>query len=380
MTRRIAIVGGGVGGTVLANRLADELAEEIDAGEVEVSLVTDSPEHVYKPVFLYVAFGMRDVADGVRPLDQLLDRRVRLRIAHVQQIDTDAKRIERDDGATLDYDYLVVTTGAELAPETVPGLVEGAHHYYSPDGATALRDALAEFTEGRIVLGVVGMPHMCPVAPLEFVFIADAWFGERGLGEDVSITYTYPADRAHSLDAIADWAEPRLADRGIETVTSFEVASVAPDERIVTATDGERLDYDLFVTIPPHRGDPLIARSGLGDEGWIDVDQHTLEAERADDVYAFGDNADLPTSKAGSAAHYEASVVAKRLASRVRGRTPTAVYSGKTLCFVEAGLDEATYVSLDYETQPDLPEPSRTIHWAKLAYNESYWLTARGLL
>lgn len=379
MTQRIAIVGGGVAGTVLANRLADELADEIDAGEVEVTMITDSPEHVYKPVFLYVAFGMRDIDDGVRRLDDLLDRRVTLRIARVHDVDTDAKQIERDDGGTLEYDYLALTTGAELEPEAVPGLVEGAHHYYGPEAATVLRDTLAAFTEGRIVLGVVGMPHMCPVAPLEFVLIADAWFDERGLGDDVDITYTYPQERAHSLDAIADWAEPRLDERGIESVTPFEVESVNPDERTLVGTDGERLEYDLFVTIPPHRGDSLIRRAGLGDD-WIDVDDHTLEAERADDVYAIGDNAALPTSKAGSAAHYEAGVVAKRLASQVRGQTPTAVYTGKTLCFIETGLDEATYISFGYGEQPDVPKPSRTIHWAKLAYNESYWLTARGLL
>jgi sulfide:quinone oxidoreductase len=380
MTERIAIVGGGTGGTVLANKLADDLADEIDAGEVEVSLVTASPDHVYKPLFLYVAFGRREADQARRPIRELLDRRVTLHVARVTDVDADDRRLTREDGATLDYDYLALATGANVAPEDVPGLAEGGHHYYASEAAETLRDALAAFEGGRLVLSVVGMPHMCPVAPLEFAFIADDWFRERGCRDDVELVYTYPSDRVHSVDAIADWASPRMAERGIERETPFELQELDPDRNVAVGTDGTELPYDLFVTIPPHHGDDLIVQSGLGDDGWIDVDQYTLEYPDAEGVFAFGDTADLPTSKAGSAAHYEAGVVADRIASLVRGETPTATYSGKTMCFIETGTDEATFVSFEYDQPPALRPPSKTIHWAKLAYNESYWLTARGLL
>ena len=380
MTQHIVIVGAGTGGSVLANRLADRLAPDIDAGDVEVTLVTESETHVYKPVWLYVAFGKRDPEDGLRPVADLLDRRISLQIARVEAIDTDAKSLSLDSGDSLAYDYLVLATGARIVPDEVPGLAEAGHEFYSEDGALALRDALADFTEGHLVLSVVGTPHMCPAAPLEFVFMADDWFRERGLRDQVDITYTYPIQRVHGKPTIADWAAPRMQERDIAVETFFNVESVDADDKRLQSMEGEELTYDLLVTIPPHDGVPMIRDAGLGDDGWVAVDKTTLEAAHAADVFALGDAADVPAPKAGSAAHYQASVVADRLTSLVRGRTPTATYDGKVVCFLEAGMSEATFVSFDYATEPHLRPESRPVHWAKLAYNESYWLTARGLL
>jgi sulfide:quinone oxidoreductase len=379
MTEHVVVVGGGTGGTVLANRLADELAEEVAAGEASITLVNDGPDHVYKPVWLYVAFGRRELDDGVRPLDDLLAPAVDLRVGRVEDVDTGAKRLGLADGE-LDYDHLVVATGAEIVPEDVPGLAAAGHNFYSPGGATRLRDELAEFTAGHLVLSVAGRPHMCPAAPLEFVLMADDWFRRRGVRDEVEMTYTYPLDRLHGKASISEWAEPRFEERQIQTETGFEVESADPDADVLWSTSGVGVDFDLLVGIPPHRGVDLVADAGLGDSGWVEVDEATLEATAAEDVYAMGDAAATPAPKAGSAAHYQAGVVADRIASRVRGRTPTALYDGKTICFLEAGMDDATFVSFDYETEPTLRDESRAIHWAKLAYNESYWLTARGLL
>ncbi|MCT9094987.1 NAD(P)/FAD-dependent oxidoreductase [Haloarchaeobius sp. HME9146] len=377
----IVIVGGGTGGTVLANRLVEDLEREVAAGEVEVTLINDSPDHVYKPTFLYVPFGKKTANDAVRPLADLVDRRVNLEINRVVGIDTENKTLDLQDGGdTLSYDYLVVATGAKLVPEEVPGLMEGGHHFYGAEGAEQLRDALADFEEGHLVLSVVGVPHMCPAAPVEFVLMADEWFRERGIRDQVEITYTYPIMRLHGLQPVSDWMEPRFADRDINTVTFFNAEEVDPENKVIRSMEGEELDYDLLVAIPPHSGDDLIADSGLGDDGWVAVDKHTLEAEHAEDVFAMGDAADVPTSKAGSVAHYEADVIADRIASKVRGQLPTATFDGKTVCFIEAGMNEATFVEFDFENPPELRDESRPVHWAKLAYNESYWLTARGLL
>jgi len=378
--QRILIVGGGTGGTVLANRLSEKLGDEIDAGEVEVRLVNDGPNHVYKPVYLYVAFGQREPEDALRPLSDLVDSRVTLDVDRVTDVDTDAKRVTRRDGGELDYDYLVLATGATLVPDETPGLVEGGHHFYGPEGAEKLRDALADFEGGRIVLSVVGTPHMCPAAPIEFTLMVDDWFRERGLRDEVEVHYTYPIMRLHGKQSISDWAEPRFADRDIETHTFFNVEEVDPEAQTLHTVEGESLDYDLLVAIPPHRGDDLIVESGLGDDGWVEVDRNTLEADAAEDVYAIGDTATAPAPKAGSVAHYEAGVVAERLAASVHGHVPTATYDGKTICFMEAGMDDATYVSFDYENEPVMRDENKFVHWAKLAYNESYWLTARGLL
>ena len=381
MTEHVVVVGGGTGGTVLANDLADRLGPEIDRGDVAVTLVNDDPDHVYKPVWLYVAFGQREPADGRRPLADLVDDRVDVRIDRVTGIDTDAKRLEaREAVGTIEYDHLVLATGSTLAPEEVPGLAEGAHDFYSESGAEALREDLLSFTAGHIVLSVIGTPHMCPAAPLEFVFMVDDWLRERGLREDVDVTYTYPIQRVHGNPHIAEWARPIMEDRDIAVETFFNAEAVDPEAGTITSMEGTELDYDLLVGIPPHRGIDLIAEAGLGDRGWVDVDKHTLEAEAAEDVYALGDTAATGVPNAGSVAHYQAGVVGQRLASEIRGRPATATYDGKTLCFVETGMDAASFVEFDYEHPPSPAPPSEKLHWSKLAYNESYWLTARGLL
>jgi sulfide:quinone oxidoreductase len=382
MTQRIAIVGGGTGGTVLANGLAERLASEIETGDVEVTLFNDDPDHVYKPVWLYVAFGQREPADGRRPLRELVDDRVDLRIDRVEGVDPDAKTLSVASKATsVSYDKLVLATGATLEPESVPGLAEGAHHFYGEDGAQALRDDLLEFTEGHLVLSVVGSPHMCPAAPLEFAFMVDDWLRERGLREDVDLTYTYPIMRVHGNEHIAEWARPVFDERDIRVETMFNAESVDPDEGTITSMEGTTLDYDLLVGIPPHGVPDLLADADWNEDGgWIDVDKHTLEAADLEDVYAIGDASATGVPKAGSVAHYQANVVSQRLASEIRGRPATATYDGKTLCFIETGMDDATYVSFDYETPPSPKPPSQKLHWSKLAYNESYWLTARGLL
>ncbi|QKY17370.1 FAD/NAD(P)-binding oxidoreductase [Halorubrum sp. CBA1229] len=380
MTERVVIVGGGTGGSVLANDLADRLEPELDAGDVEVTLVNDGPDHVYKPVWLYVPFGQREPADGRRRLDELVDDAVDLRIDRVTDIDTEAKRLQFSDGPAVDYDRLVLATGSTLEPERIPGLAEGGHDYYSESGATDLQEELLEFTEGELVLSVIGTPHMCPAAPLEFVFMADDWFRQRGLREDVDITYTYPIQRVHGNPHIAEWAKPIMDERDINVETFFNAESVDADAETITSMEGTELDYDLLVTIPPHGGIDLIEEAGLGDNGWVDVNKHTLEAEAADDVYALGDTAATGVPNAGSVAHYQAGVVGQRLASEIRGRPATARYDGKTLCFIETGMDAASYVEFDYENPPSPAPPSQKLHWSKLAYNESYWLTARGLL
>ncbi|MFB6242682.1 MAG: NAD(P)/FAD-dependent oxidoreductase [Halobaculum sp.] len=381
MTHHIVVVGGGTGGTVLVNDLAERLAPEIDAGDVRVTLVNDSPDHVYKPVWLYVPFGKREPSDGRRELSSLVDGRVTLRIDRVTEIDTDARELQYS-GETdrTSYDHLVLATGSTLAPGEIPGLADGGHDYYSEEGSVALRDELLSFTEGHIVLSVIGTPHMCPAAPLEFVFMADDWFRKRGLRDDVEITYTYPIQRVHGNPHIAEWAEPRMRERdiGIETFCNVEEVDTASNQ--LRTMEGSAVAYDLLVAIPPHRGVDIVSDAGLGDRGWVDVDQHTLEATEADDVYALGDTADTGVPNAGSVAHYQAGVVAQRLTSEVRGQVPTATYDGKTLCFLETGMDSASYVEFDYDSPPSPATPSQKLHWSKLAYNESYWLTARGLL
>ncbi|MFW6003813.1 MAG: NAD(P)/FAD-dependent oxidoreductase [Halanaeroarchaeum sp.] len=381
MTEEIVIIGGGVGGTVTANRLVDHLEREVKAGDVNITIVTDDPYHVYKPTFLYVPFGKKEAEDAKRPLADVVDRHVDLVFQRVTGIDTDAQTIAMQDGSGMDYDYLVVSTGAIPDPEGTPGLGadEDGHHFYGPEAAEELREALAGLEEGRLVLSVIGTPHVCPAAPVEFAFMADSWLDKRGLRDDVEITYTYPINRLHGVRPVAEWMEPRFEDRGIDTRTFFNVDSVDSDEQVIETIEGKELDYDLMVGIPEFEASPLIADAGLGPD-WMEVNKDTLESDHADNVFGIGDVTDLPTSKAGSVAHYASSVVVDRIASYVRGQTPTAHFEGETVCFIEAGMDEGTHITFDYENDPVVRNETQFIHWAKLSYNEAYWLTARGLL
>ncbi|MFB6114418.1 MAG: NAD(P)/FAD-dependent oxidoreductase [Halodesulfurarchaeum sp.] len=379
MTQRIVIVGGGSGGTVTANRLAEELRPEIDEGSVEITLVSDSPDHAYLPLFLYVPFGEKELEDAKRPLVDLVDRRIELIYERVTDVDTDGKAIEMQDGSSLTYDYLVVATGATPRPDLTPGLGEDedGHHFYGPEASQDLRKALADFEEGHLVLSVIGTPHVCPAAPAEFPMIADQWFRERGVREDIDITYTYPIQRLHGVKSIAEWLVPRFEERDIDTQTFFNVESV--EDGTIETLESKELDYDLLVGVPEFSTVPLIQEAGLG-EDWMEVDRNTLESDHAEDVYGIGDTTNIPTSKAGSVAHYASGTVVSRIASQVRGNPPTSTFQGKTICFIEAGTEEGTFVEFGYGRQPVVRDENPFLHWSKLAYNEAYWLTARGAL
>lgn len=381
MSTKICVVGGGSGGTIVANRLADNLRPELEDGEVEVVVLNDTSYQLYRPATLYMAFGRSEVSEVKRPVEDLLDPRVKFRQKKAISIEPETKTLDLASGETCDYDYAVLTTGSKLAMGEVPGLKEAGHHFYGPEGSEELREELANFDSGRIVVSVIGVPHMCPVAPMEFSFLADDWFRKRGKRDEVEIVYTYPINGIFGFDSIANWARPLMEERDIKTETLFNPDEIDPEQKVIHTAEGTEMEFDLLVAIPPHKGDDLIKSADLGDDEWIETNQYTLEATRAEDVYAIGDAADVPTSKAGSVAHYESGVVADRLASQVRGQTPTARYEGKTICFID-GVDgnKATFLEFKYGEEPEVPRESKLIHWAKHSYNEAYWLTAKGLL
>ncbi|MDH5749919.1 MAG: NAD(P)/FAD-dependent oxidoreductase [Rhodospirillales bacterium] len=379
MTKKILIVGGGLAGTIIANGLCRQMSREIRGGEISIAMIGNSETHMYQPGLLYVPFGKIREHELFRSQRKVLDRRVPYFIDPATNIDVEGKKVTTESGKVHSYDYLVIATGSRIMPQSIPGMEEGAHWFYDLDGARKMRDALDKFEGGKVVVNV-NAPHKCPVAPLEITFMLYDFFSEKGILDKCEITYTYPIGRLHALEPVALWAQPEMDKFGIKYETFFNTKDVDPGGKTITSEEGVTLPYDLLVTIPPHNGAQVVIDSDLGAGGWVPTDRNKLLREGSTDVFVCGDTTNIPISKAGSTAHFEADTIIDNLTSLLTENRWARNYDGKVFCFVETGLKEGTYVWFNYTTPPNPGPPSQMIHWFKLAYNRLYWLSARGLL
>jgi len=368
---RILILGGGTGGTILANTLSKRLRPD----EAEMMLISASDRHFYQPAWLYVAFEKQSANAVRRTLRSVLDRRIKLLIGNVVELETRKNWVRLGDGATIRYDYLVIATGSEPIPDAVPGLSQYGAHFYTNEGAQALFAALRNFTGGRIVVGAVSLPYKCPPAPLEFALLLEDFLVHTGRREATQLTYTYPLDRVFPIESVAKFVQPLLNRRGITTELPFLVKEVRPG--IVIGTDGKEIDFDLLVMIPPHgtakflQGHPI-----TNEQGWIKTDPATLEVKGYPNMWALGDTTDLMVPKAGSAAHFEAVVVAERIVAQLRGDVPDpqrARYDGHVICFMETGHRKAVLLDFDYKRPLKPRRPSLMNHYVKLVFRHAYW-------
>ncbi len=380
MGKQLVIVGAGTGGLMLANHVARRLAREVEQGEISVTLVGERDEYLYQPGLLYVPFDLMRVPDLIRKVTDLIVPGITFVHDRAVQIDPNGQTVKTAGGKVLPYDYLVLATGSDLNLEEVPGLKEGAHWFYTLDGALRLREALSRFEGGRVVI-TIGLPHKCPVAPLEFTFMLDEWAREKGIRDKTEITYTFPINRAHSIESVAKWAEQEFERRNITLETFFNLEAVDPEKRQITSLEGTTFEYDLLVVIPPHKGDRLGTDSGLAEEGnWLPTHRHTLQLGDHANIFALGDATNLPVSKAGSVAHFEAEVLGENLINLLTGGSAVHRYHGKAFCFIEAGLNQATYITFDYTNPPRLTPPTQAIHWFKQTYNRIHWLNLKGIV
>jgi sulfide:quinone oxidoreductase len=371
MPARVVVLGGGVGGTLAANLLDKELGRD-----VHVTVVDPTGMHVYQPGFLYVALGQAQGRWLARDERTLLRKNVELAVEAATRVDLSGGMVALEHGGSIPFDHLVIATGARLIRDTVPGLVEGSFDFYSMDGALRLREALHTFRGGRIAVGIAGIPYKCPPAPVEFVFMVDELLRKRRLRDRSEITLLSPLNRAFTIESASKLVQPLLDERGIRLETFFNVESVDASAHSVMSLEGEKFDYDLLVLVPPHRGQQVIEDSGLADPGgWVPTDKLTLQAAGHGNVFAMGDATNLPISKSGSTAHFEAPVVASRIASLARGTAPKANYGGRVMCFLETGNRRATALRFDYEHPPVPPQPSVLWHSAKWMFNRLYWET-----
>jgi sulfide:quinone oxidoreductase len=376
---RILIVGGGTGGTIVANNLARRLAEEIRGGRVRLTMLSASERHMYQPGLLYVAFGQMMPDELYRKQKSLLESSIDFHVDPVEEFMLDQNRVRTAGGRTHEYDVMVIATGSRIVPHEIPGLEEGAETFYSEAGAIKMFKALRQFQEGTVAI-VVGVPHKCPIAPVEVTFALHDYFVARGIRDKVHIKYHYPIGRIHTIENVAKWAVPEFERMGIETETLFNMREVDPKHQVVHSEEGTETHYDLLIAIPPHRGMEVIETQKLGTGGWIPTDRNQLTMEGHDNVYVVGDTTNLPVSKTGSAAHFEAEVVAQNIASLVKIGAPVCEYDGKVYCFIETGHNSATYAMFNYENPPQLKTPNKAMHWFKTSYNKMYWTSVRGLL
>jgi len=376
---KILVVGGGTGGTILANNLARRLAAEIRARKVRVTLLSASDRHMYQPGLLYVAFGQMMPDQLYRDQASLLEANIDFHVDPVEKFLLDQNKVKTKSGKVYEYDTLVIATGSRIVPEQVPGLTEGAETFYTEESAVKMFKSLREFQGGNVGI-VVGVPHKCPIAPVEVVFSLHDYFTARGIRDKVKIKYHYPIGRIHTIEQVAKWAKPEFDRLGVEYETLFNVKEVDAKNKIVKSEEGTEYSYDLLIAIPPHRGMEVIEKDNLGQGGWIPTDRYKLTMNGRDNVYVLGDTTNLPVSKTGSAAHFQAEAIAENIASIVKIGTPVRDYDGKVYCFIEAGHDRATYAMFNYLNPPDLKPPNQSMHWFKLAYNQMYWTSARGLL
>ncbi|HYU56587.1 MAG TPA: FAD/NAD(P)-binding oxidoreductase [Actinomycetota bacterium] len=371
MPARIVVLGGGVGGTLAANLLHKELGRN-----ATVTVVDPTGMHVYQPGFLYVALGQANGRWLSRDERTLLYPGVELAIEGAARVHPDRGEVELQRGGSLPYDYLVMATGARLVPEQVPGMAEGAQHFYSLEGALRLREELDRFDGGKVVVGVAGIPYKCPPAPVEFVFMLEEYLRDRGIRGRSEVTLLSPLNRAFTIESASKVVQPIMESRGIGLSTFFNVETVEPAAGVVTSLEGEKAEYDLAVIVPPHRGQSVVEASGLGDPGgWIPTDRTTLQVEGQERIFAMGDATNLPISKSGSTAHFEAPVIASRMASLIRGTAPKEGYEGRVMCFLETGNRRTTVLRFDYEHPPIPPKPSLHWHVAKWLFNRIYWAT-----
>jgi sulfide:quinone oxidoreductase len=385
--KRIVILGGGTGGTITANRLRRELSLD----EVQIVVVDRDDAHVYQPGLLFVPFGLAHAEDLVRPRGRQLHAGIEFIEEGVDHVEVAERRVHLEGGATLEYDVLIVATGVRLAYEETEGLRgagwgEKVFTFYSLEGAAALEGALAHFTGGRLVVDVVDMPIKCPVAPLEFSFLADWYFTERGIRDRVTITCVTPLDAAFTKPIAASHLGGMLEQRGIEMVTEFALGEVDGAGGRLISYDGREVPFDLAVIVPAHAGAEYVERSeGLGDElGFVPTDPRTLQSLVAPEVFAIGDATTLPISKAGSVTHFEGEVLVANVLRFLRGQELDTSYDGHANCFIETGFSKAMLIDFNYEAEPTtghypgrlgmpLLKESRLNHLGKLMFQWLYW-------
>jgi sulfide:quinone oxidoreductase len=383
------ILGAGTGGTMVANKMA----EHLDPQEWRIIIVDRDETHYYQPGFLFIPFGIYAPSDVVKPKRNFLPPQVEMIFSDIEIIEPEDNRVRLTrENRVINYDYLVIATGTQIHPEETEGLVDGGWRnnvfdFYTVEGAAALSRFLKFWKGGRMVVNVVEMPIKCPVAPLEFLFLADWFFHERGIRDKVEIVYATPLDGAFTKPRASAVLGDMLAEKNILLEPDFNVGEVDNDKQVIRSYDQREVPYDLLVSVPTNMGAEVIERSGMGDElNFVEIDKHTLQSEKWENVWVIGDAGNAPTSKAGSVAHFMLDVLLENMLRHMEGLDPLPKFDGHANCFIESGFEQGILIDFNYDVEPlpgkfplpgfgpfSLLKQSAVNHWGKMMFRWIYW-------
>jgi sulfide:quinone oxidoreductase len=386
--KKLLILGAGSAGTMVANRMSRML----NRNEWQITIIDPEPVHYYQPGFLFLPFGIYKKEDTYQPRQKYLPKTVEYIQEKVELVEPENNKVRLASGKIIPYDFLVIATGADIHPEETPGMAEhewgkSVHSFYSFDSSVALAEKLRTWQGGRLVVNVVENPIKCPVAPLEFLMLADWYFTKRGIRDRVELIYATPLPGAFTKPVCNSELTPLLASKGIQVEPEYMIERVDPDAKKIISYDEREVAYDLLVSVPLNMGAPMLRKSGLGDEmNFVPVNKHTFLSDKCDNIFALGDASNIPTSKAGSVAHYAIDLWSENFIRYTEGKELKPNFDGHTNCFIESGYGKGMLIDFNYDQEPlpgSFPMPilgpfpllkeSWINHAGKLAFRWMYW-------
>lgn len=386
--KKILILGGGTAGTMMANKLFKVL----DRHEWEITIVDQHKTHYYQPGFLFIPFGIYNKQDVVKPKGDFFPSGVKVIYQPIDRIEGDHNRVFLEDGTTLQYDFLIIATGTQTRPDETPGLqgpewYKSIFDFYTIEGAVALQRFFKSWEGGKLVLCISEMPIKCPVAPIEFVCLAEAYFAEKGMRDKVDITYVTPLPGAFTKPIATKMLSQLLDEKNIKVIPDFYIESVDGEKKVIKSYDEQEIAYDVLTIVPVNMGSEMIERSGLGDDmNYVETDKETLQSKKFENIFVLGDAANIPTSKAGSVAHFASEILFENLMNAIEGRPMTARFDGHANCYIETGYGKGALIDFNYDTEPlpgTFPLPgigpfgllrnTKINHYGKMIFRWIYW-------
>jgi sulfide:quinone oxidoreductase len=385
--KRLLVLGGGTAGTMAVNKLRPRLARD----EWQITVVDPSDTHYYQPGYLFVPFGIYQPEEIVKPRKRFIPEGVDLVQAEVDKVLPEDNKVLLVGGQELPYDYLIIASGTTPRPDQTPGMADdmggSVHEFFSYEGAKRLAEKLKTWEGGKLVVHLTEMPIKCPVAPLEFSFLAEAFFTEKGMRDQVEITYVTPLEGAFTKPVASKHLGGMFDERKIQLEADFMIESIDPEAKKLVSFDEREVPYDLLVTIPINMGADFVARSGLGDDlNYVPVDKETLLSNAHENIFAIGDASNIPASKAGSVAHFSMDLFPDNFVNHINGRPMTEKFDGHANCFIESGHGKGLLIDFNYETEPlpgkyplpgvgpfSLLKETEINHWGKMMFRWMYW-------